>query len=116
MADSDDASQTPRAPRVPVAILIHYRYESVQEFVAEYTDDISMSGVFIRSDKPRPIGSMIYLQMTLNDGSKLIEGFGRVARVGVGSRGQFGMGVQFLRFDDESKALIEILVETRLSK
>jgi hypothetical protein len=70
----------------------------------------------VRSDQPRKVGSMVYVQMTLKDGSKLIEGFGRVARVGKDSRGYDGMGIQFISFDDESTALIEKIVAARLGR
>ena len=62
----------------------------------------------IKSDTPREVGSLIYLQFTLQDGSKLIEGLGRVVRVSDGSKdGLPGMGVEFVNFDSESMALIE---------
>jgi hypothetical protein len=37
-----------------------------------------------------------------------------VARVGKDARGQAGMGIQFINFDDESMALIEKVVTQRL--
>jgi uncharacterized protein (TIGR02266 family) len=102
------------APRVPVSMLVQYRFATLEDFAAEYAVDLSTTGIFVRTDDPRKVGSMVYLQITLKDGSKLIEGFGRVARVGMDTRGQAGMGIQFINFDEESMALIEKIVTQRL--
>ena len=67
--------------------------------------------------EPREQGSIIYLQFTLRDGSRLIEGMGRVVRVnppGDASRPS-GMGIEFINFDDESMALIAEICATRSS-
>ncbi len=104
------------SPRVPLSMLVQYRFDTLADFVAEYSVDISESGIFVRTDKPREAGSMIYLQVALKDGSKLIEGFGRVARVGMDGRGRRGMGIQFINFDDESMGLIRTIVAGRLGK
>ena len=104
------------APRVPVSMLVQHRFDTLEEFVAEYAVDLSENGMFVRTDEPRKQGSMVYLQMTLKDGSKLIEGFGRVARVGRDRHGRQGMGIQFINFDDESMGLIRTIVAGRLGK
>jgi uncharacterized protein (TIGR02266 family) len=117
MPNQDDGDRKKkRAPRVPAVVPVHYRFDTIDEFIAEYSVDISMSGLFIRTDRPMRVGSQIHLRITLQDGSRLIEGIGRVARVGLGLRGQMGMGVEFVDFDAESMAIIEKLVETRLDQ
>ncbi len=115
-ASRSPSDENPRAPRVPMSMLVQYRFDSMEQFVAEYSLDLSTSGIFVRTDAPRKVGSMVYLQMTLRDGSKLIEGFGRVARVGPDAGGHEGMGIQFISFDDDSMALIEKVVAQRLEK
>lgn len=104
------------APRVPVSMLVQYRFDTLQDFAAEHAVDLSENGIFIRTQEPRKPGSMVYLRMTLKDGSKLMEGFGRVARVGVDASGHQGMGIQFISFDDESMALIQKIVAERLER
>jgi uncharacterized protein (TIGR02266 family) len=100
----------PRAQRVAVTALVQCRWETLEAFVPEYASDISTSGVFIRSEAPRPVGAMVFLQVALRGGG-LVEAFGRVARLGRDSQGVAGMGVHFVAFDEESKALVEALVE-----
>ncbi|MFW5878661.1 MAG: PilZ domain-containing protein, partial [Myxococcota bacterium] len=70
-----------RFPRAPLSLLVQYRFDSFDDFLSEYSADISCGGMFIRTEDPRPVGSMIYLQFALKDGSKLIEGLGRVVHV-----------------------------------
>ncbi|MGV3620661.1 MAG: TIGR02266 family protein [Archangium sp.] len=107
MSESDGAEKR-RHPRTPLNVLVQFRFDSFDEFLAEYSLNISPGGIFIRTDTPREQGAVIYLQFTLRDGSRLIEGMGKVVRVnapGESSR-PAGMGVEFTNMDDESMSLI----------
>jgi uncharacterized protein (TIGR02266 family) len=104
-----------RHPRKELSLLVQYRFNTFEEFLAEYSVDISVGGMFIRTDKPRPQGSMIYLQFALRDGSKLIEGLGQVVRVNPpGSDRVAGMGVEFINLDADSTALIEEILSSKV--
>lgn len=117
MADEPDETSDNRRKhqRVPLSLLVQYRLNSFEDFLAEYSHDISLGGMFIRTEEPREEGSMIYLQFWLNDGSKLIEGLGKVVRVNPPGdpKKPAGMGVEFLNFDEDSMSLISEIVETR---
>lgn len=105
-------------PRANLQLLIQYRFESFDQFLAEYSTDLSVGGLFIKTEAPREEGSFVYLQFALNDGSRLIEGMGKVVRVnppGDPTR-TAGMGVEFVNFDEESMALIEEIVARRLAQ
>jgi uncharacterized protein (TIGR02266 family) len=106
---ADDAGDNRRKhQRTPLSLLVQYRFNSFEDFLAEYSVNLSPGGMFISTDEPREEGSMIYLQFSLLDGSRLIEGLGKVVRVnppGDQSR-TAGMGVEFVNFDEESMALI----------
>src|SRR3954468_18861317 len=102
--DTGDGSERRRFPRTPLSMLVQYRFNSFEDFLPEYSVNISPGGMFIRTDKPLEEGSMVYLQFSLKDGSRLIEGMGKVVRVnpvGVKDRTP-GMGVEFTNFDAES--------------
>lgn len=105
-----------RHERYPLSLLVQYRFESFEEFLAEYSADISRGGMFIRTEDPREEGAMIYLQFWLNDGEKLIEGLGRVVRsIPKGTEGKIaGMGVEFVNFDEASMALIDEICQARV--
>src|SRR5262245_23006579 len=112
MSEGDDRR---RFPRTPLSLLMQYRFNSFEDFLADYSANISPGGMFIRTDKPMEEGSMVYLQFTLKDGSRLIEGVGKVVRVNpTGVKGRVaGMGVEFVNFDDESMALINEICAQR---
>lgn len=115
MSAADDKVERRRYQRVPLSLLIQYRFDTLEDFLAEYSTDISIGGMFIRTDTPREIGSLIYLQFYLRDGAKLIEGLGRVVRVSDPepdqAEGGYGMGIEFVNFDTESMKLIEQIVD-----
>lgn len=101
-----------RYPRAPVSLLIQYRFDTLEDFLAEYSTDVSIGGMFIRTQDVRDEGSLIYLQFCLRDGAKLIEGLGRVVRINPATDDEpGGMGVEFVNFDDESMKLIAQIVE-----
>jgi uncharacterized protein (TIGR02266 family) len=120
MSDSDDGSgaEKRRFARTALSLLVQYRFNTFEDFLAEYSVNLSAGGMFIRTDQPKPEGSIIYLQFSLKDGSRLIEGMGRVVRVnppGVAGRAA-GMGIEFLNFDEASTQLIEEIVSSRQVK
>lgn len=120
MSESGDGpgSEKRRFPRTPLSLLVQYRFNTFEDFLAEYSVNVSVGGIFIKTDQPREEGSIIYLQFSLKDGSRLIEGMGKVVRVnppGVAGR-VAGMGIEFLNFDDESMALIQEIVTSRSAK
>lgn len=109
MSDSEGpGAEKRRHPRTPLNVLVQFRFDSFEDFLAEYSLNISPGGIFIRTDTPREQGAVIYLQFTLRDGNRLIEGMGRVVRVnppGDPSR-PAGMGIEFTNLDEDSLALI----------
>ncbi len=114
---STQAENKRRHERTALSLLVQFRFNTFEDFLAEYSIDISVGGMFIRTDHPRPEGSMIYLQFALRDGHKLIEGLGKVVRVNPpGSTTIPGMGVEFVNMDSESEGLIAEIVDTKLRK
>ncbi len=109
MTDSEGpGADKRRHPRTPFNVLVQFRFDTFDEFLAEYSLNISPSGIFVKTEEPREEGSVIYLQFALKDGSKLIEGMGRVVRVNPSGdpKRPPGMGIEFMNFDEESMALI----------
>jgi uncharacterized protein (TIGR02266 family) len=115
--DDSSGAERRRHPRKPLHILVQFRFNTFEEFLAEYSLNISPGGIFIRTEEPREEGSMVYLQFSLRDGSRLIEGMGKVVRVNPpGDEDRpAGMGIEFVNFDEESMALIEEICAARRS-
>jgi uncharacterized protein (TIGR02266 family) len=104
-----------RHARTRVSLLVQYRFNSLEDFIAEYAVNLSPSGIFITTDDPSPIGTMLYLQFSLKDGSRLIEGTGKVVRSQQAEGDQpAGMGIEFVQFDAESTDLIGKICDGRL--
>ena len=116
--DTEKTGQERRKfPRKPLSLLVQFRFNTFENFLAEYSDNISLGGIFIRTETPKEKGSIIYLQFSLEDGEQLIEGVGPVVHVnepGVAGRVP-GMGVEFMNFDDASMRLIEEICQSRPS-
>ena len=104
--------------RLALSLLVQHRYDSLGDFMQEAAADISVGGMFLRSEKLRQVGDTIYLRFALSDGLPLIEGIGRVVRVnpGEGDAQIKGMGIEFVSMDRESRKLIESIVAERFAE
>jgi len=89
-------------------ITINKEFESFDAFIHEYVTNISLSGVFIRSKNPLPVGTKVNLKFTvIMDDIESIEGEGEVVRV---EEDPPGMGVVFNELASFSKELIHRLL------
>lgn len=113
--DSGSGANRRRHARTPLNVLVQFRFDTFEDFLAEYSVNISPGGIFIRTEEPQAVGSVVYLQFSLKDGSRLIEGMGKVVRVNAKTPGgpPAGMGIEFVNFDEESMALIEEICAQR---
>lgn len=104
--------------RVPFFRKVEYRFQTMDDFKSRFANDLSLGGMFIKTEEPEPMGTVIFLQFDLQDGSKILSGYGKVVRVNPkGGLPEFdpGMGIEFLKFDDESLQRIKVLVAERFS-
>lgn len=106
--DDDRAHQEKRShDRVPV----NQEFRCIDEYIAEYVTSISPGGVFIRSQKPLPMGTRVNLKFSvILDDVETVEGEGEVVRVETKSD-ETGMGVAFTRLSAESKTLIDRIMK-----
>lgn len=109
-------SERRKYARVDLNLLIQYRFDSLDEFLVEYASNISEGGIFLRTDAPRNMGSMVYLQFALRDGTTLIEGLGKVVHVNPAGSAEPGLGIEFVSLDEDSKEMIRAIVNERLSE
>ena len=85
-----------RAPRVPLRIKVEY--ERLDDFLDDYTANMSMGGMFVRSEQPLPIDTTFRLRFRLPARSSLIEATAKVQWVvepGDPTGLEAGMGIQF---------------------
>lgn len=100
--------------RAPLTLLVQLRSDTVDEFMRQYAVNLSCGGMFIRTEEPRAMHSMVYLQFRLADGSTLIEGLAKVVHVNPPGGEFAGMGLEFVNLDSESERLIRSIVRERL--
>lgn len=105
-----------RHPRVKLNLLVQFRFQSYDEFLADYASDISVGGLFLHTEEPRPEGSLVYFQFTTKEEGAFIEGLGRVVRVLEDEQGHKGMGIEFVNVEEPSAAKIRDIVERRVKR
>jgi hypothetical protein len=95
-------------------VTINKEFDSFDQFVREYVTNISRTGVFIKTEAPLAVGSVVDLKFTVvMDAVETIEGEGEVVRV---ESNPSGMGVVFRKLGQYSKQLVErLLIEPRES-
>jgi len=99
--------------RVPVEQPLVLRFARFDKFIEEVSGDISLEGMFIKSEDPRPEGSIFDFRMDLHDDFTLIEGRAEVVWVRSHSQTEAqpnGMGVRFLDLDETGRKVIERLI------
>ena len=85
-------------------VTINREFASVDDLVSEYVSNISRTGVFIRSEDPLAVGTLVNLRFSIIlDEVETVEGLGEVVRV---SEDPPGMGIVFLELTRVSEKLI----------
>ena len=109
-----DGRERRRFRRKPVGLVINY--ETLDQFFEDYALNISLGGVFIRSQKPLPTGTRLKIKFNLPELNNMIETTGVVAHVVnlEENGGQSGMGIRFDDLDVRSKELIDHLMASDL--
>ena len=110
-------SETRKAKRKLLSVKIRYKSANVDEFVEHYSKDISKGGVFIKTNKPLAIGTLLKFEFQLRDQSSVIRGVGRVAwkrdETNETPQSPSGMGVKFVKMDSESRGVVHKIVDGR---
>ena len=108
-----------RHPRAPVELLVGVKFESVQQFLALYAEDISESGMFLRSEHAGPlreVGQTVELRFDAGN-RRIVEGRARVVRAiepsAPGAPG--GIAIEFVDLDAVSRKLVEAVVRIKLA-
>lgn len=105
-----------RAERVTVNLRIKLKYADRGTFEARFAKNISETGIFIRTKKPVPVGTKVRFEYQLADGTNVLRGTGSViwAKDGnaSGEEQTAGIGISFDDIDDDSRGVVQHIVET----
>ncbi len=107
------------APRLPIETSVYLEFEKFSGFITEYSENISEGGMFIKSDEPKPVGSVVSFEFRLADNFRLIQGLGEVVWVRATSGGPeepAGMGVRFHEIEQQSRQLIRTMVANHVKR
>jgi uncharacterized protein (TIGR02266 family) len=104
----------PRKDNSPISIRIRLRYPDIDTFIEKYAANISQGGMFIQSRAPQPVGTTLRFEVLLEDGERLLRGEGKVIWIREYDAAYptrvHGMGVKFLALDDESYAVVNLVL------
>ncbi len=91
-------------------IVVNREFGSIDDFLSEYVTNISEHGVFIWTDAPLPVGTLVNLRFSIiMDEVETIEGVGEVVRVTEAPPESRGMGVVFVQLNSFSEKVIQRL-------
>jgi len=101
--------------RAVVTLTARYRSPNSFEFLQDTCCDVSLGGMFIRSQTPAPAGTLLKLECETDDesGGGVIRGIGRVVwlRSEADEYGPSGMGVKFVKLEPGSSEVITRMVQ-----
>ena len=100
-------------PRYNVQFAV--RFATVQDFVLEYAANISAGGVFVHTEDPPPLKTVVQVEMELPGGADPVPARGmivhRVTKQEAEQRGTLaGVGVQFVDADDQFRQRIDAAI------
>jgi len=93
------------------------RFEKFASFVEAYGSHISLGGIFLETDDPRPVGSQVAFEVELSDGYRLLEGSGEVIWIRRRPRGPeapAGMALRFQTLDEQGRELVLKMLEEQV--
>ena len=103
-------ADTRKDRRAPLSLKVRFKSATIDEFLEHYSRNISRGGLFIKTKNPMSVGTLLKFELQLKDESRLIHGVGRVVWIREQSDGSdepSGMGIKFIKMDDDSRALVE---------
>ncbi len=110
-------ADTRRDKRAPVSLKVRFKSATVDEFIEQYSNDISRGGIFIKSKSPMSVGTLLKFEFQLKDESRLIHGVGRVIWKREPNEASdvspAGMGIKFIKMDPDSRAMVEQVISPR---
>jgi uncharacterized protein (TIGR02266 family) len=113
LSRDDEESNHRSFRRYPVKLEVQFR--TAQEFVREHASNLSRGGIFIRTDTPPPVDTVVEVLVALPDGGPPVTSSGIVVhRVPPGSKQEAGSGVQFVDASDAFRNRIDKYMDSLL--
>jgi uncharacterized protein (TIGR02266 family) len=96
--------------------ILEIHYDSVGEFLIDYSENLSKNGVFIKTEHPQPIDSIVPMKFNLPNGD-VIEVTGNVVHIVEPTVAKItgrpaGMGVAFIHYHGSSQERLWAYIES----
>jgi uncharacterized protein (TIGR02266 family) len=113
------AENTRKDPRAKVlSMTVRYKSATLDEFIEHHSHDVSRGGMYIKTPQPFPPGTLLKFEVKIAADQKVMQGVGRVVwrreADDASADHPAGMGVKFIKLDNESKDIIDQLVTARM--
>jgi uncharacterized protein (TIGR02266 family) len=116
LSDSDLRVKQNRACQ-RAAVKLSVRFRTAGEFVHEHAINLSRGGIFIRSDDPPPVDTVVEVELQLPDSATPIASSGIVVHCQAPAAGKIaGVGVQFVDASDLFRESIDRYMDTLLQE
>ena len=114
------AENTRKDPRAKVlSMTVRYKSATLDEFIEHHSHDVSRGGMYIKTPQPFPPGTLLKFEVKIAADQRVMQGVGRVVWRREADDASVdhpaGMGVKFIKLDNESKDIIDQLVSARMS-
>lgn len=104
-----------QSPRVDQAVPVRLAFGDVGEFLAAYTENISLGGVFVPTRVEVPLGTRVELTLEVVKG----KGFVVVAEVAwcrpASDTAQAGVGLRFVELQEIHKRWLEAVIQKHIT-
>ncbi|MBN2192171.1 MAG: TIGR02266 family protein [Polyangiaceae bacterium] len=113
------AQETRKDPRAKVLTMtVRYKSATLDEFIEHHSHDVSRGGMFIKTPSPFPPGTLLKFEVKIAQDQRVMQGVGRVVWKreppdAGGDDRPAGMGVKFIKIDEESRTIIDRLIASR---
>jgi uncharacterized protein (TIGR02266 family) len=99
------------------AVKFSVRFRTATDFVHEHAVNLSRGGIFIRSDDPPPVNTVVEVELQLPDAGPPVTSAGIVVHgQPPGSKREAGVGVQFVDGSDTFRERIDRYMDTLLTE
>ncbi len=110
-----DGPENRQAKRKAVGLLVKLAHQGVDDFVAKYATNLSEGGMFLRSKKPLPVGTVMQFKIEIAGGVRVMQGTAKVKWVREASTPAepAGMGVEFMKLDEASQQIVVRMLQVK---
>lgn len=98
-------------------VVVQIEYSTVDDLFSEFTRDINEGGLFIETEDPLALGTIVDLQFLLPGSSDPIKAAAEIVRLSDGSGGEpVGMAVEFDSLPADARKRINELIRSMRSR